>query len=267
MDDETAIHRHYESIHEGDRLQSGIAQIELLRTKEVLRRFLPDPPARVLDVGGATGIHASWLASNGYQVHVIDLMAHHIEVVQTSLGALGVTAAVGDARQLEVDDGEFDVLLVLGPLYHLTTRSERLRAILEAKRVVRPGGIVALGAISRFASLFDGLARDSLFHLDFRKIVERDLADGQHRNEKNHPGWFTTAYFHKPEDLREEIEEAGLSVLALVGLEGLAGWLEHLSARMENQHDRELIVNSARAIESEPSLLGLSAHLLAIAQK
>jgi SAM-dependent methyltransferase len=177
-----------------------------------------------------------------------------------------VTAEVGDARDLRVSAATFDVVLLLGPLYHLADRSDRLQTLQEARRVVRPGGLVSVAAISRFASLFDGLARGFLFDPEFRHVVSRDLAEGQHRNPHNRPNWFTTAYFHHPQELRDEIEEAALTVVELVGLEGLAGWLGHLGGRWESNEDSETILFSARVVESEPSLLGLSAHLLAVAR-
>ncbi len=255
---------HYESTREEDRISSGLRQLELLRVQEVLLRHLPAPPARVLDVGGGTGIHASWLAERGDIVHVIDLTPRHVERVRSELGGLGVTAEVGDARALNVAEDSFDVVLVFGPMYHLTTIEDRQLALREAVRVGRPGGLIAVGAINRFASLFDGLARGFLFDADFRKIVERDLAVGQHRNPDNRPHWFTTAYLHEPEQFRGELEGVGLDVVELVGLEGLAAWLSNLGEKWETDDGRESILFAARTIESTPSLLGLSAHLLAI---
>ncbi len=123
-----------------------------------------------------------------------------------------------------------------------------------------------MAAINRFASLFDGLARGFLFDSSFQKIVERDLTEGQHRNPDNRPHWFTTAYLHEPEQLHEELQGVSLEVVELVGLEGLAGWLTNLGAQWETEDGRESILYAARAIESTPSLLGLSAHLLAIAR-
>lgn len=255
---------HYESIREEDRISSGLGQLELLRVQEVLKRHLPSPPARVLDVGGGTGIHASWLAERGDSVHVIDLTPRHVEKIRSELGSLGVTAEEGDARTLNVADNSFDVVLAFGPMYHLTTVEDRQQALREAVRAVRPGGLIAVAAISRFASLFDGLARGFLFDANFRKIVERDLAEGQHRNPDNRPHWFTTAYLHEPEQLRGELERADLDVVELVGLEGLAGWLSNLGEKWETDEGREGILYAARTIERTPSLLGLSAHLLAI---
>lgn len=255
---------HYETIREEDRISAGLGQLELVRTQEVLRRHLPRPPTRVLDIGGGTGVHASWLAQDGYDVHVIDLTPRHVEKIQNGLGSNGVTAGVGDARQLAVADQSVDVALMFGPMYHLTDHDDRQQALREAVRVIVPGGLIAVAAISRFASLFDGLARGFLFDADFRKIVERDLAEGQHRNPNDRPHWFTTAYFHDPEQLRGELEEADLNVIELVGVEGLAGWLGHLGEKWDSEDGRETILYTARVVESEPSVLGLSGHLLAI---
>jgi hypothetical protein len=130
----------------------------------------------------------------------------------------------------------------------------------------RGPGPVAVAAINRFASLFDGLVREFLFDPDFRAITERDLIDGRHRNQRNRPHWFTTAFFHRPEQLAEEIVTAGLSLIEIVGIEGLAGWLPHLEARWANSGDRDVILDATRFTEAEPALLGLSAHLLGLAR-
>ena len=240
MSEGAGVVGHYETIREEDRISSGLGQLELLRVQEVLRRHLPAAPARVLDVGGGTGIHASWLAERGDRVHVIDLTPRHVEKVRKNLGRLGVTAEEGDARALNVADDSFDVVLLFGPMYHLTTVEDRKQALREAMRAGRPGAVVAVAAISRFASLFDGLARGYLFDSNFRTIVERDLAEGQHRNPDNHPHWFTTAYFHDPEELRNELERTDLELVELVGLEGLAGWLGNLGEQWETDDGREV---------------------------
>jgi ubiquinone/menaquinone biosynthesis C-methylase UbiE len=262
------IIRHYESIDEGRRITEGIGQLELVRTQEILRRHLVDGPLRILDVGGAKGVHAAWLAEAGHEVHIVDAVSDHVEAARQLRPARGrISADVGDARQLAFPDASFDVVLLLGPLYHLTDRSDRLRALSEARRVIRPGGPVFVAGISRFASLFDGLAREFLFDARFRRVVEGDLRDGQHRNPDNRPHWFTTAFFHHPQELKSEAEDAGLDVVAVVGVEGLAGWLPQVAVRWENETDREAILFACRAVEAEPSLLGLSAHLLLVARR
>ena len=128
-------------------------------------------------------------------------------------------ATVGDARALEAADAGADAVLLLGPLYHLVERADRLRALREAHRVLRPGGVVLAAAISRFASTIDGLAKEALADPLFETMVEGDLRDGRHVNPDpaGRPNWFTTAYFHRPEDLGAEVEAAGFALEALVG--------------------------------------------------
>lgn len=267
MEDELEpVVRHYETTHEEHRLAGGIRELELVRTQEVLRRHLPNPPASVLDVGGGTGAHAAWLVDDGYTVRLVDLSPRHVEYVRETLAGRGVTAELGDARALSSTNDSVDVALLLGPLYHLTDRLDRIAALAEARRVVRPGGIVAAAAISRFASLFDGLARGFLFDADFRAIVRRDLEDGRHINPSDHPNWFTTAYFHHPDEVWAEVTDAGLELIELVGLEGLAGWLSDPERRWADEDDRRIILDAVRSVEAEPTLLGLSAHLLAVAR-
>jgi SAM-dependent methyltransferase len=264
------VMRHYrDEFDEGQRLVHGLGQLELLRTREIVRRHLPDGSLRILDVGGATGVHAAWLAEDGHQVHIVDPVPAQVARALQSPGSQAgrITAEVGDARRLAAGEASFDAVLLLGPLYHLTSRSDRSIALAEARRVVRPGGPVVAAAISRFASLFDGLARGFLFEPGFQDIVERDLRDGQHRNPTDHPHWFTTAYFHHPDELEEELRAAGLRVREVVGVEGLAGWLGHLTDRWLDPAAREVILRSARAVEAEPSLRGLSAHLLGVAAR
>lgn len=255
--------RYYAAGREHRRITAGPNRLELLRTQDILRRHLPPPPARVLDVGGGAGVHAAWLASSGYAVHVIDPVPLHVEQAQ----ALGtVTAAIGDARELTEPDASYDATLLLGPLYHLVDRAERVRALSEAGRVTRPGGLVAGAAISRFAPFIDGFSGGAAADPRFAAMMERDLTDGQHRNAANEPGWFTTAYFHHPDELPAEIAAAGLDLVAVVAVEGPVAEVSALEAALDDPPRRALLLRTLRQLEGEPSLLGASPHLLGIAR-
>ena len=254
------IVRHYEGGAELGRLDSGASAIEFARTKEILERYLPPPPARVIDVGGGPGAYAAWLAEHRYDVHLVDPVPLHVEKARPRGG---FSVALGDARRLDEPEGSADVVLLLGPLYHLTERRDRVLALREARRVLRPGGLVAAAAISRFASLFDGLFRGYVSDRVFRAITERDLADGQHRRPPG-GGYFTTAYFHHPHELSDEVQEAGLAHEGTFGIEGPA-WLK--PELYDDAALREHVLWAARVVEQEPTLLGLSAHLLAVARR
>jgi SAM-dependent methyltransferase len=115
------IRSYYELGLERDRLVQGYSRIEFERTKELLVRHLPAPPARVLDVGGGPGAYASWLADRGYGVQLVDALPLHVEQA-TELAAGRFSAVVGDARRLDEPDASWDAVLLLGPLYHLLER-------------------------------------------------------------------------------------------------------------------------------------------------
>lgn len=262
---------HYNEGRENERLTEGPGLLEWLRTCEVIQRYLPPTPAAVLDIGGGSGPYALWLARAGYQVHLLDMIPLHIEQARQASAAQPehplAGAGVGDARSLEFADESADLVLLLGPLYHLTEREDRVLALREAGRVLRPGGTVIAAAISRYASTLDGLFRGFLNDPEFGEIARQDLKDGQHRNPNNRPGYFTTAYFHHPAELRNELEEAGLTWDTTLAVEGTAWLLPDLSERLAEPARREQLLEALRWVEAEPSLLGASAHLLAVGTK
>ena len=150
---------------------------------------------------------------------------------------------------------------------HPLAEHDRHAALSEAIRVLRPGGVLIAAGISRWASALDGLARELLRDQDFAHIVQRDLVDGNHRNPTNRPDYFTTAYFHRPEDLRREVSNAGFEVEGLYGVEGPSWILPDFLERWTDRERREIILQVARALESEPSVIGCSAHLIVIGRK
>jgi ubiquinone/menaquinone biosynthesis C-methylase UbiE len=264
-----AISSYYDIGHERSRLfRQEAPNLEHTRSLELLGRLLPPPPAQVLDVGGGPGTYAATLARAGYRVHLLDLMPLHVEQAREAAEdpAAGFTAALGDARDLPQDAGSQDAVLLFGPLYHLTEAGDRLQALAEARRVLRPGGRVLVAAISRFASLIDGLNRGWLDDPEFRPIVDRDIAHGQHRNPDpaGRPGFFTTAYFHTPDGLAAELAQAGFGPATVYGVEG-PGW--PMREQWDDPRLREQILFAARATETEPSLIGFSSHLLAAATR
>jgi ubiquinone/menaquinone biosynthesis C-methylase UbiE len=262
------IQDYYARGDEVDRLSQGTGQLEKARTQELVRRFLPKPPAVIVDVGGGSGVYACWLARLGYEVHLVDAspllveQARHAAAQQPDSPL--ASAVVGDARSLQWPDHNVDAVLLLGPLYHLTHRADRLAALREARRILRDGGLVLAAGISRFASTLDGLRNDLLADPAFVRIVERDLAKGQHRNPEGHAGYFTTAYLHHPRELREELEQAGLRHLSTLAIEGPGWLLGDLDARWQDPGRRARLLTALRWIESEPSILGASAHMLAV---
>ncbi len=154
------LHHYRAQFDEDQRLRSGLGELELLRTQEVIRRNLPEGSLRILDIGGGSGIHAEWLLADGHRVHLIDPLPEHVEQAMARLGHIeGFSAEVGDARHLVEADRSYDAVLMLGPLYHLTEGNDRVSAWCEARRVTDTHGLVFAAAITRWSSLFSGLTK------------------------------------------------------------------------------------------------------------
>jgi ubiquinone/menaquinone biosynthesis C-methylase UbiE len=265
------ILKHYEGTQEQARLGMHSGQLEFYRTTEIIARHLPKKRMVILDIGGGPGRYALWLAKLGHTVHLVDPVPLHIEQARTASDSQGrnrlASASVGDARNLEFGDESADGVLLLGPLYHLVKRSDRLKALREAYRTLKPGGLLFAAVISRFASAFDGLLRGFVKDAKFFRIVQRDLKEGQHRNPGNNPQYFTTAFFHHPDELRNEIAETGFVATKLYGLEG-PGWLvANFAEYWSDPRLRARMLTIIRSVEAEPTLIGQSAHILAAARK
>jgi SAM-dependent methyltransferase len=258
---------YYECGDEQDRLTARTGRLEWARTWDLLQRHLPAPPATVLDVGGGPGAYAVPLALAGHRVHLIDAMPLHVQQAKNAAAAAETTLAaaeVGDARALGYEDGVADAVLLLGPLYHLLEPADRAAALAEAGRVLRPGGILVAVAISRFSSLYDGL-RDGWAAAE-RDVVESGLHTGTHRNPRAHRHRFTTAHLCHPDELADEVTAAGFALTALVAVEGPGRILANVDDWLDDPDRRAWLLHQLRRVEAEPSLLGASAHLLAVAR-
>jgi ubiquinone/menaquinone biosynthesis C-methylase UbiE len=266
----SAVTSYYQQFDEDSRLQTGAFQLEFDRSKELILRHLPPAPARIADIGGGSGVYSCWLASLGYEVHLVDASPKLVEQARLRSANQSEPVAsvhLGDARQLEFADDSADAILLLGPLYHLTERNDRIKSLREAHRLLRSGGVLCAAAISRFASLFDSLLNSFFDKPEFAEILKRDLAEGQHRNPTGDLTYFTTAFFHLPSELKDEVVEAGFRNVRLFPIEG-PGWIARdFESLWRDDVQRTRLLESIRKVESEPEILGASAHLMAIANR
>jgi SAM-dependent methyltransferase len=258
------MHQYYELGKEADRLSSsGAGRLEFERTQEIVLRHLPAPPATIADIGGGPGRYALWLAGLGYRVAHRDLVPLHVEQIRITKGTgSAIDSAVADARSLDLADASVDAVLLLGPLYHLARRADRVQALREAARIVRPGGPVFGAAISRWATRLDGMLRLRLYE---RTPEVTELIGPLERTgvmPPLMPGGFN-GFAHRPGQLRGEFASAGLAVEDLVCVEGASFLLNDLDDRVDDVRDWQVILDAARAHERVPELMGLGPHLLA----
>ena len=267
---DSEIKSHYQSGVEKDRLTKDTERLEFHRTKQIISRYLPKKPATILDIGGGPGVYACWLAEMGHTVHLVDPTQLHVRQARERMSQTGISLAsvsLGDARKIKFPNESSDVVLMMGPLYHLTEKDERLAALAEGLRVLKRDGVIFVAGISKFASALDGSRGGYIRDPDFMKIIQRDLKEGQHRNPGKHPRYFTTAYFHHPAQLAEEVREAGFQDVTIFAVEGFAWLLPDFEKLWSDNESRDRLLSLIEATETEPSLIGVSAHLLCVGQK
>jgi SAM-dependent methyltransferase len=257
------LQAYYARGEERDRLARGVGRLEFLRTAEVIERTLPAAPAMVADIGGGPGRYTDWLVDLGHPVVHRDLVADHVAQVRSRHPH--VDTRIGDARSLDLPDESVDAVLVLGPIYHLSTYDDRVQALREARRIVRQDGVVYVAAISRWAARLDGILVQRL-HETHPGLV--DIVDEGERTgwiAPAHEGGFSCAT-HTPVQLRTEVSDAGLEVDALVSVEGVGFALPDLEARLDDPVQRALVLDTLRSVEAVPDLLGVGPHLLVTAR-
>lgn len=249
-----ALVTYYTGNDEASRLDRKEGLVEFTRTRSILRNALPDGSV-VLDVGGAQGVHAEWLTADGHDVEVIDIVPLHVQQAADR----GLNARLADARDLPHQDSSVDAVLLLGPLYHLPNDEDRARALAEARRVTRPGGVVAVAAISRLAVAQDLLRRGRLGEPGAVDMVASIVRNGVDTTGFGN-GLF---YFHTVVELRREMEAAGFADVTIRGLEGPAWPLINPDA--EDAAVISQVELIAELADSDSFSAGASAHLLALA--
>ena len=261
----------YNKVDEKPRLADSMGQIEFYRTKNIISRYFKNPPARVLDVGGAVGRYSLWLAEKGYDVHLVDPVPAHVQEAQSASDAQPHApisrCVIGDARRLDFEDESADAVLLLGPLYHLCAPLDRIRSLEEAYRVLKNGGILFAVGISRFASTIDGLCSGTFMDPAFQSIMQNDLDNGQHRNPTGNPLYFMDTFFHHPNELKKEVAAAGFESTSLIAVEGIGYLMKDFEKNWNIEDNRQFLLEIIGKIETDQSIIGASPHIMCVGTK
>ena len=264
------IKKYYSTEIEKDRLEVDLFKLEGIRTKEIIERYLSRESMRIADIGGGAGHYAFWLQEKGHHVSLVDLSPKNIELATMFSQDTGIQLTdleVGDATNLNFKDGQFDLALLLGPLYHLVDRNERIKALSEAKRVLTTGGTLLVAVISRYASLIDGFKRDLIIDDHFEKLLINDLQTGVHLNETENLEYFTTAYFHTPSEIMTEIAESKLKFEKLIAIESF-GWIaDNFNEKSADLNYMNKLRKIITMVETNSDIIAMSPHILAVAKK
>ncbi len=263
------IEAFYTQTSEEDRLQLGLGPLEFERNKELIQRFLPSKKGIVIDVGGGPGVYSEWLAALGYHVYLIDPVPKHIKQAnkRSAKAKKPFKSILGEAQKLDIEDNFADVVILHGPLYHLQKKEDRINCITEAKRVLKPSGIVLGFAINHSVSAITGLLNGGIHIPEIYEMCKEELTTGIHNAPKSMPGILPSAYYHQPQQLQNEFEEAGLKYIDTYAVEGMI-WLDknYFESRADAKK-KEALMDLLKITENSKSLLALSPHMMIAAKK
>ncbi len=258
------IERFYdEEYEEWERLAFHLPEFEV--TKRYMLQYITGKKS-VLDIGGGPGRYSIFLAQQGHEVTLVDLSGKHIRQAIDKAAKAGVhldSSIHGDALRLHeylYKKEQFDVVLLMGPLYHLLEEKDRMQAMEEALRALKPGGILMAAFISDFAAIHDYAS--GLYDFGDMKPLLAFLEDGRNREDKD----FTASYFCSDQEARELMGRFGLQELVFAGVENVLCGKEKRFHELPDALQNKWLELAWR-LSREPRLFGMSEHFLYIGKK
>lgn len=255
-DETERVQKTYELFREDARLnRSRAARVEFLTTVRYIETYLK-PGDQILDVGAGAGEYSLYFARKGYEVSALELSDRNIEAFRGKLTEKDpVDLVQGNAMDLSrYADDSFDIVLLMGPLYHLSRDGDKLKCISEAKRVCKPGGKIFFAFISN-----DMVILTEFFHRpDYFSAGDYDKDTF-----RLHDFPFV---FHTVDRAREVLRAGGVRVLKEIASDGVSELLEDRINALDEDGYRQYLRYHFYICE-KPELLGMSNHLLFIGEK
>lgn len=261
METKDYLKNYYESYDEDGRLMSKHGMVEYITTMKYVDKYLR-PGMRILEIGAATGRYSHALAQKGYQVDAVEPLAHNIEVFkQNTKPGERITITQGNAMDLSMfADDTYDITLLLGPMYHLFTTEDKLKALAESIRVTKKGGIIFAAYCMGDASVLSyGFIRGQIYH-----IIEKCMLNTETFDTFSNP--WDIFELHRKEDIDKLRSGFSVTQLHFVASDG---YTNHMRETVDNMDERmyDLYVKYHLAICERPDMVGYSHHTLDIFRK
>lgn len=254
------IEDYYNSYDEENRLLSRYGMIEFITTMHYIERYIT-PNSRIIEIGAGTGRYSHTLAKKGYCVDAVELVEHNIDIFKGKITPdENITIRQGNATDLsDFKDNQYDITLLLGPMYHLFTQEEQIRALSEAYRVTNQGGII-------FSAYCMGDAAILTYGFLRNKIKEIMSDCKLNENFDNFVSPWGIFQLYRTEDIISLRNKLNVKFLHLVGTDGYSN---HMRETLENMDEAtfKLYLKYHLATCERADMLGMSHHTLDIFKK
>ncbi|MCF6465538.1 class I SAM-dependent methyltransferase [Clostridium sp. Cult2] len=235
-------------------------KIEFDITKRYLDEYIIGENLEIFDIGGGPGRYSIYLAEKGHKVSLLDLSKRNIEVAKKKSREKNITLEAyihGNALELEQHEQKYDVILLMGPLYHLIQGADRKAAVKGALRLLKPNGIIVVSFISNYAPIQDYLK--GVHPIESVDELLGYLKDGVNTGESG----FTTAYFTDYKEAKDLMNSFGLTEIVFAGVENILGAKENEINMLEEREYRKWL-EIGYQLSRDENLIGTSEHFLYI---
>ena len=261
--DTTYIVNFYNNYDEDNRLALRHGSVEFLTTMRYIEKYLK-PGSKIIEIGAGTGRYSHALARQGYAVDAVELVEHNIEVFKNNtLPSESITIRQGNAMDLsEFGDNQYDITLLLGPLYHLYDKEDKCQALSEAIRVTKPGGVIFAAYV-----LSDGCLLDEGFHrgnINVKEYIRDGLIDSETFTTKSEPKDLFELV--RKEDIDDLITAFDVTRLHYVATDGCALFMREAIDAMDDETFQLYLKYHFSTCERE-DFLGVSSHAVDIFRK
>ena len=261
MNTQEYLSNYYQNYDEEGRLLSKHGMVEYVTTMKYIERYL-QPGMRIIEIGAATGRYSHALARKGYQVNAVELVEHNIEIIkENTLPDEPVTITQGNAMDLSAFESEtYDITLLLGPMYHLFTTEDKLKALSEAIRVTKKGGIIFAAYCMGDASILSY----GFIHGQIHNIIEKCMLDTETFDTFSNP--WDLFELHRKEDIDNLRNQFPVTQLHFIATDG---YTNHMRDTVDQMDDAmyELYLKYHLATCERQDMIGYSHHTLDIFRK
>lgn len=252
MNEENLI-KYYNKFNEEKRLNSKHGQIEYLTALKYINEYLK-PNDKIIDIGAGTGKYSKYFYDKGYDVTAVELVKHNLRQIEKK----NIKCMLGNATNLKkIKDNSYDITLLFGPLYHLISMEEKIKALNEAKRITKPNGYIFISyCMNEYAIIEHGFKDNNILN-------ELNLIDDDFKIIPNNKDLYS---FVRLEDINHLKDQTNLKRVKIISQDGPSEYIKKTINKMDDK-TFEIYLNYHFKTCEKPELLGAGRHVMDILKK
>jgi len=252
---EENLKTYYNKFNEDKRLDTKHGQIEYLTSIKYIEKYLKKED-KIIDIGAGTGKYSKYFADNGYDVFAVELCKSNLREIEKK----EIKCIQGNATNLKkIKDNEYNITILFGPMYHLISMEEKVKALEEAKRITKPGGYIFISyCMNEYAVITHAFIDNNI-----KESIDNNLIDSEYKITPKDDDLYS---FVRLEDINYLKDKCNLKRVKILSQDGPTEYIKKVINKMNN-YEFNTYFNYHLSICERPELLGAGRHILDILQK